>query len=94
MHDGCTFNHRYVKPNPQEIENATWMLTVSSLKLYNNKKLGDVIVRVPLNQNDLIIFSISPKRSSVFQQNVYAKIVFHNECKIFISIAIFSLGSR
>ncbi|KAK3042238.1 hypothetical protein RJ639_001833 [Escallonia herrerae] len=28
MHDGCTFNHRYVKANPQEVENATWMLTV------------------------------------------------------------------
>ncbi|URD83731.1 hypothetical protein MUK42_02171 [Musa troglodytarum] len=30
MHDGCTFNHRYVKPNPHEVENATWMLTVFS----------------------------------------------------------------
>ncbi|KAL5563394.1 hypothetical protein UlMin_033732 [Ulmus minor] len=28
MHDGSTFNHRYVKSNPHEIENATWMLTV------------------------------------------------------------------
>lgn len=28
MHDGSTFNHRYVKSNPQEVENATWMLTV------------------------------------------------------------------
>ncbi|GAB4835140.1 E3 ubiquitin-protein ligase sinat2 [Ancistrocladus abbreviatus] len=28
MHDGCSFNHRYVKSNPREIENATWMLTV------------------------------------------------------------------
>jgi len=28
MHDGYTFNHRYVKSNPQEVENATWMLTV------------------------------------------------------------------
>ncbi|KAL6008263.1 E3 ubiquitin-protein ligase sinat2 [Asimina triloba] len=28
MHDGCTFNHRYVKSSPQEAENATWMLTV------------------------------------------------------------------
>ncbi|WMV56493.1 hypothetical protein MTR67_049878 [Solanum verrucosum] len=28
MHDGCTFNHRYVKSNPQDVENATWMLTV------------------------------------------------------------------
>lgn len=30
MHTGCTFNHRYVKSNPREVENATWMLTVSS----------------------------------------------------------------
>ncbi|KAJ1262462.1 hypothetical protein BS78_09G109500 [Paspalum vaginatum] len=28
MHSGCTFNHRYVKSNPREVENATWMLTV------------------------------------------------------------------
>ncbi|KAL3846260.1 hypothetical protein ACJIZ3_003663 [Penstemon smallii] len=28
VHDGCTFNHRYVKSNPHEVENATWMLTV------------------------------------------------------------------
>ncbi|CAI9100992.1 OLC1v1038204C1 [Oldenlandia corymbosa var. corymbosa] len=33
MHDGCTFNHRYVKSNPHEVENATWMLTVSALSL-------------------------------------------------------------
>ncbi|KAF9626087.1 hypothetical protein IFM89_030755 [Coptis chinensis] len=25
MHTGCTFNHRYVKSNPREVENATWM---------------------------------------------------------------------
>lgn len=30
MHDGSTFNHRYVKSNPQDVENATWMLTVSA----------------------------------------------------------------
>ena len=29
MHSGCTFNHRYVKSNPTEVENATWMLTVT-----------------------------------------------------------------
>lgn len=29
MHSGSTFNHRYVKSNPHEVENATWMLTVS-----------------------------------------------------------------
>ncbi|PKI73607.1 hypothetical protein CRG98_005981 [Punica granatum] len=28
MHDGSTFNHRYVKSNPHEVENATWMLTI------------------------------------------------------------------
>ncbi|CAI9779427.1 unnamed protein product [Fraxinus pennsylvanica] len=28
MHDGSTFNHRYVKSNPHEVENAMWMLTV------------------------------------------------------------------
>ncbi|KAI4371279.1 hypothetical protein MLD38_019534 [Melastoma candidum] len=28
MHDGCTFNHRYVKANAEEVDNATWMLTV------------------------------------------------------------------
>ncbi|KAL2487855.1 E3 ubiquitin-protein ligase [Forsythia ovata] len=28
MHDGCTFNHRYVKTDPQDVENATWMLTL------------------------------------------------------------------
>ncbi|CAA2965361.1 E3 ubiquitin-protein ligase SINAT3 isoform X1 [Olea europaea var. sylvestris] len=28
MHSGCTFNHRYVKSNPRDVENATWMLTV------------------------------------------------------------------
>ncbi|RWV83914.1 hypothetical protein GW17_00054417 [Ensete ventricosum] len=27
MHDGCTFNHRYVKPNPHEVKDATRMLT-------------------------------------------------------------------
>lgn len=31
MHTGCTFNHRYVKSNPREVENATWMLTVSAI---------------------------------------------------------------
>jgi E3 ubiquitin-protein ligase SIAH1 len=30
MHNGCTFNHRYVKSNPQQVQNATWMLTVSN----------------------------------------------------------------
>ncbi|MQL75692.1 hypothetical protein Taro_008055 [Colocasia esculenta] len=30
-HDGCTFNHRYVKSNPFEVENATWMLTAAKV---------------------------------------------------------------
>lgn len=33
MHVGSTFNHRYVKANPHEVENATWMLTVSTVAL-------------------------------------------------------------
>ncbi|KAI3445122.1 hypothetical protein Pfo_001787 [Paulownia fortunei] len=28
MHSGNTFNHQYVKSNPHEVENATWMLIV------------------------------------------------------------------
>ncbi|KAL8170704.1 hypothetical protein V2J09_022508 [Rumex salicifolius] len=28
MHTGHSFNHRYVKSNPHEVVNATWMLTV------------------------------------------------------------------
>ena len=36
MHSGCTFNHRYVKSNPREVENATWMLTVSIHIYYIN----------------------------------------------------------
>lgn len=28
MHSGCTFNHRYIKTNPEDVQNATWMLTV------------------------------------------------------------------
>ncbi|KAK1582472.1 hypothetical protein Q3G72_015346 [Acer saccharum] len=30
MHSGSTFNHRYVKANPHEVKNATWMLTFFS----------------------------------------------------------------
>lgn len=32
LHVGCTFNHRYVKSNPLEVQNATWMLTVSYMQ--------------------------------------------------------------
>jgi E3 ubiquitin-protein ligase SIAH1 len=31
LHEGCTFNHRYVKSNPHQMESATWMLTVSAM---------------------------------------------------------------
>ncbi|KAE9464726.1 hypothetical protein C3L33_03357, partial [Rhododendron williamsianum] len=34
MHTGCTFNHRYVKSNPREVENATWMLTLGMAPVY------------------------------------------------------------
>lgn len=34
LHEGCTFNHRYVKSNPYEVENATWMLTVSGTPMH------------------------------------------------------------
>lgn len=51
MHNGSTFNHRYVKANPHEVENATWMLTVycdsySQLLALHGKK-------------DFVVFSIS-----------------------------------
>ena len=29
MHTDCTFNHRYVNSNVNEVENTTWMLMVS-----------------------------------------------------------------
>ncbi|CAA0815186.1 E3 ubiquitin-protein ligase SINAT2 [Striga hermonthica] len=28
IHDASTFNHRYVKSRPENVENATWMLTI------------------------------------------------------------------
>jgi hypothetical protein len=39
MHSGSTFNHRYVKSNPREVENATWMLTVSILNFFVSRRL-------------------------------------------------------
>lgn len=42
MHSGCTFNHRYVKSNPREVENATWMLTVSIYVFHWLLKLATV----------------------------------------------------
>jgi len=47
MHTGCTFNHRYVKSNPREVENATWMLTVS-------------IILCPLVLGVSLLFKITP----------------------------------
>lgn len=35
MHDGITFNHRYVKSNPHEVENATWMLILRHLPCFD-----------------------------------------------------------
>lgn len=39
MHMGSTFNHRYVKSNPHEVENATWMLTVSMTALLHSVQI-------------------------------------------------------
>ncbi|GMI88006.1 seven in absentia of Arabidopsis 2 [Hibiscus trionum] len=35
MHNGSTFNHRYVKSNPLEAKNATWMLMVEESRNKN-----------------------------------------------------------
>jgi len=48
MQDGCTFSHRYVKSNPQEVGNAIWILTVRV-----------VLSSVISYQNVLILFSPS-----------------------------------
>ncbi|RVW70298.1 E3 ubiquitin-protein ligase DIS1 [Vitis vinifera] len=40
MHNGSTFNHRYVKSNPHEVENATWMLT---LPAWNGASLYSIL---------------------------------------------------
>ena len=34
MQIGCTFNHRYVKSNPLEVDNATWILTLSNYRFH------------------------------------------------------------
>ncbi|XP_010483569.1 PREDICTED: E3 ubiquitin-protein ligase SINAT4-like, partial [Camelina sativa] len=41
MHAGSTFNHRYVKSNPREVENATWMLTV--FHCFGNKSCVPIV---------------------------------------------------
>lgn len=45
MHSGCTFNHRYVKSNPREVENATWMLTVSIYVLLKLATVNEKLTR-------------------------------------------------
>ncbi|XVF50975.1 hypothetical protein PTKIN_Ptkin04bG0146600 [Pterospermum kingtungense] len=52
MHTGFTFNHRYVKSNPREVENATWMLTVSFTIFY---------VAFTIFQNVLLCFKTMKK---------------------------------
>lgn len=47
MHSGSTFNHRYVKSNPQEVENATWMLTVIFLSDFFFRFLGCPLCSLP-----------------------------------------------
>jgi hypothetical protein len=45
LHEGCTFNHRYVKSNPHQMESATWMLTVSAMSplcISSNSVAGSV----------------------------------------------------
>eukprot|EP00897_Mesotaenium_endlicherianum_P008703 jgi/Mesen1/7861/ME000042S07304 len=37
MHTGNTFNHRYVKQNPHEVENATWMLTLQVFSCFGQE---------------------------------------------------------
>lgn len=57
MHSGSTFNHRYVKSNPQEVENATWMLTVIFLENFCFSSQAAHSVPYPFGQAN--IFSIS-----------------------------------
>ncbi|CAF2123670.1 unnamed protein product [Brassica rapa] len=45
MHSGCTFNHRYVKSNPQEVENATWMLTNRNTRIRPRKHTHTRVVK-------------------------------------------------
>ncbi|XP_021688192.2 E3 ubiquitin-protein ligase SINAT3 isoform X2 [Hevea brasiliensis] len=52
MHSGCTFNHRYVKSNPREVENATWMLTVKAcwvIDLMNSQPEFEPITNLSLD---------------------------------------------
>lgn len=63
MHDGCTFNHRYVKSNPHEVENATWMLTVSIISTcatsYSHPSCAKHFCIYPLLDQSLRVFSKS-----------------------------------
>ncbi|PAN05752.1 hypothetical protein GQ55_1G131100 [Panicum hallii var. hallii] len=68
MHSGCTFNHRYVKSNPREVENATWMLTISCWRIFTYRTISglqhplllksktDAQCMKQINQNFLITF--------------------------------------
>lgn len=53
MHSGCTFNHRYVKANPCEVENATWMLTVRIHSTWSNSR-GWQYSRLFFTYNELL----------------------------------------
>ncbi|KAL3630702.1 E3 ubiquitin-protein ligase sinat3 [Castilleja foliolosa] len=56
MHTGCTFNHRYVKSNPREVENATWMLT-------KPRRFSKVTQKLPLK---FAVITKTPRNSKVF----------------------------
>lgn len=51
MHSGSTFNHRYVKSNPREVENATWMLTVMLI----HKHILLLLMRMFFNNNSILL---------------------------------------
>ncbi|KAD3069052.1 hypothetical protein E3N88_36932 [Mikania micrantha] len=46
MHSGYTFNHRYVKSNPREVENATWMLTRNMALFFSGGEKKELKLRV------------------------------------------------
>lgn len=59
MHSGCTFNHRYVKANPCEVENATWMLTVSIMFIQFSclQVSGQTVARDSIQNRSFLIAS-------------------------------------
>ena len=66
LHEGCTFNHRYVKPNPYEVENATWMLTVSKMTLLFMFKYSSVYYRYMGNIPGYVIWIICMVSNSAY----------------------------